>query len=351
MTGLLDLESYQGLMMSDFSTIEFKDDNLILLDQTKLPLEEKYIETDDYERIALAIERLEVRGAPAIGISAAYALAIGMNKSLSKSNTDFNKIFNRLAETRPTAVNLFWALERLKYVLSQNMNSGNIYSELLSEARKIHTEDMIMCNKIGKNGLSIFKKKSTVLTHCNTGKLATGGEGTALNVIKHAYKNNLVEHVYSDETRPLLQGSRLTAFELNKAGIPFSINTDSTAAFLMQEGKIDLVITGADRIALNGDSANKIGTYNLAVLCKHHGIPFYIAAPSSTIDINCKTGEEIKIEFRDKSELNSINGVKITSDDFDVYAPAFDVTPNELISGIITETALFAYPYDFTNHN
>lgn len=350
MTDLLDLGSYQGLMMSDFNTIEFKDDKLILLDQTKLPLEEKYIETDDYERIALAIERLEVRGAPAIGITAAYALAIGMNKSPSKSESDFNRIFNRLAATRPTAVNLFWALERLKNVFSQNINSDIIYNVLLNEAIKIHDGDIKMCHKMGENGLSIFKRKSTVLTHCNTGKLATGGEGTALNVIKYAYKNNLVNYVHADETRPLLQGSRLTAFELSKAGIPFSINTDSTAAFLMQKGEIDLVITGADRIALNGDSANKIGTYNLAVLCKYHNIPFYIAAPSSTIDFNCNTGVEIKIEFRDKSEVNSINELKITSEDYNVYAPAFDVTPNELITGIITENALFTHPYDFSNH-
>ena len=204
-----------------------------------------------------------------------------------------------------------------------------------------------MCTKIGENGFSIFQKKSNVLTHCNTGKLATGGDGTAFNVISYAFKKGMVNYVYADETRPLLQGSRLTAFELSKAGIPFSINSDSTAAFLMQKGKVDLVITGADRIALNGDSANKIGTYNLAVLCKYHNIPFYIAAPTSTIDLNCKIGDDINIEFRDKTELNSFRETRITSDEYDVYSPAFDVTPNELIAGIITEKKLHKAPYNF----
>ena len=187
------------------------------------------------------------------------------------------------------------------------------------------------------------------LTHCNTGKLATGGNGTAFSVIHHAFKNGMIGHVYADETRPLLQGSRLTAFELNKSEIPFSINTDSTAAFLMQKGKIDLVITGADRIAINGDSANKIGTYNLAVLCKYHKVPFYIAAPTSTIDFECKTGGDIEIEFRNKNEVNSFNNIKITSEEYDVYSPAFDVTPNSLITGIITEQSLHFPPFDFTS--
>ncbi len=329
--------------MSDFKSIEFKDNKLILIDQTKLPLEEIYIITDDYERIAVAIERLEVRGAPAIGITAAYALALGVRFS----KDDFKMIYGRLAQTRPTAVNLFWALERLKRIYEKAKNLDDVYELLLEEAIEIHKEDMIMCDKIGKNGLQIFNKKSVLLTHCNTGKLATGGEGTAFNVINHAFKNDMVEFVYADETRPLLQGSRLTAFELAKAGIPFAVNTDSTAAFLMQKGKIDLVVVGSDRIALNGDAANKIGTYNVAVLCKHHGIPFYIAAPTSTIDRNYKTGNEIEIEFRSKSELNSFRNSKITSEEYDAFSPAFDVTPNELITGIITEIALHKPPYNF----
>lgn len=329
--------------MSDFNSIEFKNDKLIIIDQTKLPLKEEYIETDDFERIAVAIERLEVRGAPAIGIAAAYAIALGI-----KNGFQFDAILNRLARTRPTAVNLFWVLKRMKNVYNSTLPNNNPYLKLISEAKAIHNEDIEMCNKIGENGFDIFQKKSNVLTHCNTGKLATGGNGTAFNVINYAFKKGFVNYVYADETRPLLQGSRLTAFELNKAGIPFSINSDSTAAFLMQKGKIDLVITGADRIAKNGDSANKIGTYNLAVLCKYHKIPFYIAAPTSTIDLNCKTGDEIKIEFRDRSELNSFHNTKITSDEFAVFSPAFDITPNELITGIITEKKLHKIPFNFS---
>ena len=333
--------------MSSFNSIEFKDDKLFLINQTLLPLKEEYIMTDDYERISVAIERLEVRGAPAIGIAAAYAFTLAFKNISSPEQNYFEKVYNRLASTRPTAVNLFWALERMKNVFDTNRTKNNLYQILLSEAKEIHNEDIEMCNKMGENGLEIFTKKSVVLTHCNTGQLATGGSGTAFSVILNAYKNKLVEYVYADETRPLLQGSRLTAFELDKAGIPFSINSDSTAAFLMQKKKIDLVITGADRIAVNGDAANKIGTYNLAVLCKHHSIPFYIAAPTSTIDKKCKTGNDITIEFRDKKELNSFKNVQITSERYNVFAPAFDVTPNEVITGIITEKGLHKFPYNF----
>jgi methylthioribose-1-phosphate isomerase len=335
-------------MMSDFNSIEFRDDKLILIDQTKLPLKEEYINSSDYDRIAVSIERLEVRGAPAIGIAAAYALALGIREKTNNIEKEFEKVFNRLARTRPTAVNLFWALERLKSKFYQRQESDDIYSLLLNEAKAIHAKDIKMCDSIAENGLPIFKGKSVVLTHCNTGKLATGGGGTAFNVIRNAHQKGLVEHVYADETRPLLQGSRLTAFELSKAGIPFSMNTDSTAAFLMQKGMIDLVITGSDRIAANGDAANKIGTYNLAVLCKYHSVPFYIAAPTTTIDKNCKTGEDIKIEFRSKNELNSFRDTKITSDEYNVYSPAFDVTPNNLITGIITELDMHTPSYDFS---
>ncbi len=334
--------------MSNFMSIYFENDKLILINQTLLPLKEEYIATDDYERISVSIERLEVRGAPAIGIAAAYAFALAF-KDISKPDDEyFQKVFNRLASTRPTAVNLFWALERMKKIFIANKREENLYKILLNEAVEIHNEDIEMCNKMGENGLEIFTKKTTLLTHCNTGALATGGSGTAFSVILSGYKNGFVKYVYADETRPLLQGSRLTAFELDKAGIPFSINSDSTAAFLMQKNKIDLVIVGSDRIAVNGDAANKIGTYNLAVLCKHHNIPFYIVAPTSTIDKQCETGEDITIEFRDKKELNSIGNIQITSDNYNVFAPAFDVTPNELITGIITEKALHKPPYNFS---
>ncbi len=334
--------------MSNFKSIYFENDKLVLINQTLLPIKEEYIFTDDYERISVSIERLEVRGAPAIGIAAAYAFALAFKNISNPDDEYFKKVFNRLASTRPTAVNLFWALERMKKIFIANKQKESLYKILLNEAIRIHNEDIEMCNKMGENGLEIFTGKTTVLTHCNTGALATGGSGTAFSVILNGYKNGLVKYVYADETRPLLQGSRLTAFELDKAGIPFSINSDSTAAFLMQKNKIDLVVVGSDRIAVNGDAANKIGTYNLAVLCKHHNIPFYIAAPTSTIDKNCKTGDDITIEFRDKKELNSFKGVQITSEKYNVFAPAFDVTPNELITGIITEKALHKPPYNFS---
>ena len=333
--------------MSGFKSIEFKDDKLILLDQTKLPLTEEYISTDDYERIAVSIERLEVRGAPAIGVSAAYAIALAMKGVVENKNDIFETAYKRLAATRPTAVNLFWALDEMKKTFEENASANNLYDILLDKAKAIHQDDIDKCNAIAENGLPIFKKKSVVLTHCNTGQLATGGGGTAFFVIQNAFNKGMVEFVRADETRPLLQGSRLTAFELSKAGIPFSINTDSTAAFLMKQNRIDLVITGADRIAANGDSANKIGTYSLAVLCKHHNIPFYIAAPTTTIDKNCLTGDDIKIELRDKKEVTEFRNTQITSNDYDVYSPAFDVTPNELIAGIITEEALHTSPYKF----
>jgi len=332
---------------NEFNAIEFRDDNLILIDQTKLPLCEEYIHTDDYERIAVAIERLEVRGAPAIGISAAYALALAFKKYKGKIDERFVKVHIRLAATRPTAVNLFWALNKMKECFINIHDKENLYTKLLQTAKEIHEDDISKCEAIAKNGLEIFSKESVVLTHCNTGQLATGGGGTALNIIKKAYQKGLVKFVYADETRPLLQGSRLTAFELEKNGIPFSINTDSTAAFLMQKGMVDLVITGADRVAANGDSANKIGTYNLAVLAKHHKIPFYIAAPTSTVDHECPDGDSIKIEFRDGNELTFIRDTPITKSKYTSFSPAFDVTPAELIAGIITEEKLCKSPFKF----
>jgi methylthioribose-1-phosphate isomerase len=333
---------------SDYFSAKFENDEFIFLDQTKLPLEEVYVRTDDYERIALAIERLEVRGAPLIGIAAAYALALSLKKSNRGNNdVDFNNAYNRLARTRPTAVNLFSALDAIKSVYEAEKKSENIYEVLLTKAVRIHNEDIEHCRKIGENGLRIFRKKSNVLTHCNTGKLATGGAGTAFNVIKTGYQKGLVNYVYADETRPLFQGLRLTAFELEHSGIPFSVLSDSMAASLMKDHKIDLVITGADRIALNGDAANKVGTYGLAVLCNFHDIPFYIAAPSTSIDRSILTGEGIKIEFRNKNEILSLSGHKIAPDHYDVYSPAFDVTPSHLIKGIITEEDIFFFPYNF----
>lgn len=338
------------MTMDNFKTLEFTGGKLKFINQVKLPLAEEYIISDDYNRIAEAIERLEIRGAPAIGVAAAYALALSIKGITTGFEHDFESAYNRLYKTRPTAVNLFWALNEIKKLfLNKISDKKNLYNILIERASEIHREDEIKCDLIGKNGLGIFTKKSVVLTHCNAGALATAGDGTALNVIKHGFRNDLVKFVYADETRPLNQGSRLTAFELHKAGIPFAINTDSTAAYLMQAGKIDLVVTGADRIAVNGDSANKIGTYSLAALCKIHNIPFFIAAPTTTIDPDCKDGSHIKIELRDKKELTRFGNVQITRDEYDVYSPAFDVTPNGFITGIITEKGLYKPPFDFKN--
>ena len=329
--------------------IEFTENNLRFINQTKLPFDEEIIISNQCERIAEAIERLEIRGAPAIGVAAAYALALSLKDISTEDHFKvFDNAFQRLASTRPTAVNLFFCLGEMKKVFNEFHNDEKLYSQLVKKAKEIHNDDINLCDMIAENGLRIFKKKSRVLTHCNTGFLATGGNGTALNIIRKAFENNLVEHVYADETRPLLQGSRLTAWELDNLGIPFSINTDSAAAVLMQKGKIDLVITGADRIAANGDSANKIGTYNLAVLCRFHNIPFYIAAPGTTIDKNCPNGDKIKIELRSGKELTEFSGKQITKN-YPAYSPAFDVTPNELITAIITEKGVHKPPFNFIN--
>lgn len=331
---------------NSYFPLKFENDNLIFIDQTKLPLQENYISTDDYNRIAEAIERLEIRGAPLIGIAAAYACALAFKNKNDKDDNYFNKVYNRLASTRPTAVNLFYALNEIEKTYSQ-IDHNDIYNSLLNAAHRIFSNEEKFSEKISKNGLNIFLKKSNVLTHCNTGALAAAGFGTAFAIIKNAFEHHLVNHVFVDETRPLLQGLRLTAFELEKNGIPFTVQTDSSAAVLMQEGKIDLVITGADRIALNGDSANKIGTYNLAVLCNYHNIPFYIAAPSTTIDRMIATGAEIAIEYRSSKELLFIGDKQIGMESYQCFCPAFDVTPAHLIKGIITEEGVFPFPYNF----
>ncbi|GBD86778.1 methylthioribose-1-phosphate isomerase [bacterium BMS3Abin03] len=335
------------MTQNNYFSVKFENDKLIFIDQTLLPLEEKYIETGNYERIAEAIERLEIRGAPLIGVAAAYGLALAVKDEKDDVKKKFDDAYNRLSQTRPTAVNLFHVLEILKNEFTALNDYKNAYDILLQKAKEFHSKDEEYCMKIGKNGLSIFRKKSIVLTHCNTGKLATGGDGTAFNIIKIGFENGLVSFVYADETRPLLQGSRLTAFELDKCGIPFALQTDSSAAVLMKQNKVDLVITGADRIALNGDSANKIGTYNLAILSYFHNIPFYIAAPSTTIDRTIVSGDEIKIEYRDKTEILNINGNQIAPSNYETFTPAFDVTPAHLIKGIITEEGVYQFPYNF----
>jgi len=341
------MTSYRKTTMHNYYSIKLIEDRLSFLDQTKLPLKEVYVETDDYERIATAIERLELRGAPLIGISAAFAIALSFKNIKSNQSEHFEMVYDRLAKTRPTAVNLFYALDRMKKVFDNISDFSNTYQILLDEAKAIYDFEVHCSNRMAEIGANIFTIKSNVLTHCNTGALATAGFGTAFAVIKKAFDEGDVNHVYADETRPLLQGLRLTTYELEKNGIPFTVQTDSMAAVLMQQGKVDLVITGADRIALNGDCANKVGTYNLAVLCNYHNIPFYIAAPSTTIDRKIATGAKIKIEYRSASEILTINGNQIADPNINAFSPAFDVTPSHLIKGIITEEDLYFFPYNF----
>jgi len=333
---------------TDYFSLKFEDDKLIFLDQTKLPFKEEYVETDDYRRIAEAIERLEIRGAPAIGIAAAYGMALAVkNTGTTKLKETFEAVYKRLERTRPTAVNLFMALEEMQKVFDSLNPAEDAYRTLLNKAVELHNDDINKCSKIGKYGLNIFLKKSSIITHCNTGKLATGGDGTAFNVIKTGFENGLVNYVYADETRPLLQGLRLTAFELGKYGIPYSVLSDSSAAALLRSGKVDLAVVGADRVALNGDTANKIGTYSLAVNCYYHEIPFYVAAPTTTIDRKIACGDDINIEFRNKNEITRPNGIELSPGIEDAYTPAFDVTPAHLIKGIITEEGIFSFPYNF----
>jgi len=333
-------------MRSDsYFSIKFQDGRLVFLDQTKLPSCEEYIHTDNPERVAEAIKRLEIRGAPLIGIAAAYALALSVKGGFSEQV--FNSAFQLLSSTRPTAVNLFNCLQRMKQFCFDLPGEERNFDNLLSEAKRIHSEDEAMCEQIAENGLEIFNEGSTVLTHCNTGRLATGGIGTAFGVIQRGFENGLIKHVYADETRPLFQGLRLTSYELSKNGIPFSIIPDLAAGVLIRDGKIDLVITGADRIASNGDSANKLGTFTLSVLCKEYKVPFYIAAPSTTIDPAALGFSDIPIEERSPMELVQYLSSGFTSLNFNCFNPSFDITPAENITGIITEKGIFKFPFSF----
>jgi methylthioribose-1-phosphate isomerase len=323
---------------------------LRFIDQTKLPLEEIYIETDDYEIVGDAISKLSIRGAPALGVAAAYAVALAAIKC--KNNPMFcdsvSYAIDFLKNTRPTAVNLYWSLDRMKNILDSNIQQGVVWTiaRIEKEAITIHDEDIQMCEAIGRNGAGLIPEGAVILTHCNTGSLATGGNGTAQNIIVAAHKQGKKVKVYADETRPLLQGARLTTWELMKLGIDVTLITDSMAAFLMQQKKIDLVITGADRITSSGFVANKIGTYNLAVAAKYHRIPFYVAAPTSTIDLKLKDGNEILIEERKPEEITEGFGKRIAPIGVKVFSPAFDITPPELISSIITDMGKIYPPYE-----
>lgn len=330
----------------DYFSLKFEDDGLVYIDQTRLPASEHFIHTEDYKRVAESIKRLEIRGAPLIGVAAAYALALSQKKGYSEEH--FYKVADTLASTRPTAVNLFNALDRMKKLHDDLPPDERSYKVFLNEAIAIHREDEEMCEAIAANWIKIFKANSVVLTHCNTGKLATGGIGTAFGVIRRGFEAGKVSFVYADETRPLFQGLRLTSYELGKTGIPFKVITESTAGVLIRDGKIDVVITGADRIASNGDSANKLGTFTLSVLCKVYGVPFYIAAPSTTIDRTAKGFSDIPIEERSPLELTQYLSDELAALPFDSFNPSFDVTPAENITGIITGQGVFSYPYNFS---
>ena len=329
-----------------FKTLEWADDHLRILDQTRLPEETIYLKCDTLSEVASAIKDLKVRGAPAIGIAAAFGVVVGLRnkefQSWKELEDELGKVISVLAGTRPTAVNLFWALERMRRVAKDNKveNYEKISQLLLQEAITIHEEDKLMCEKIGEFGASLLTDGDTVLTHCNAGALATGGIGTALGIIYTASWEGKRISVFSDETRPVLQGSRLTVWELQQQGIVVTLICDNTAASVMRNGKIDSVIVGADRVTANGDVANKIGTYSVAVLAHHHGIPFYVAAPTSSFDPDISDGGKIKIEERSPEEVTDSFGRKTAPPGADVYCPAFDVTPAELVTAYITEKGI-----------
>ncbi|MDZ4722846.1 MAG: S-methyl-5-thioribose-1-phosphate isomerase [candidate division Zixibacteria bacterium] len=322
--------------------LELIKDQLRIIDQTQLPDRLVYRDLYDYKQVIYAIKRLEIRGAPAIGIAAAYGIAMAVRQSGRSGLAQIRQFSEEFKSSRPTAVNLFWAVDRIVAAVAQSAQSSHeeIVKLLWSEAIAIHDEDKEMCERIGKYGMDLVRDGDTVLTHCNTGALATGGIGTALGIIyccRDAGKNI---RVFADETRPVLQGSRLTAWELKQEGIDVTLICDNTAGMLMRQGRVSMVIVGADRIARNGDTANKIGTYSLAVLAKAHNIPFYIAAPSSTFDPGIPTGDFIVIEERSPEEITEGFGRRTAPKDIPVYAPAFDVTPNELISAFITDEGI-----------
>jgi len=335
--------------MSSFKTIEWKDNKVIMIDQTRLPTEEIYLEFTSFEEVADAIKTMVIRGAPAIGVAAAMGIAIGALNTKTDDRQRFveevKKVTEVILATRPTAVNLFWAGRRMLGVLEANEGSiEDMKAKLVEEANIILKEDIETCRSIGRVGAELIPDNSTVLTHCNAGALATAGYGTALGVIRGAIEAGKNIKVIATETRPFLQGARLTAWELDKDGIPVSLITDNMVGHIMRKGMIDAVIVGADRIARNGDVANKIGTYSISLLAKSHGIPFYVAAPVSTIDYDCPSGDSIPIEERSIEEVTHISGKRIAPD-VNVYNPAFDITPNENVSSIITEKGAVKNPY------
>jgi methylthioribose-1-phosphate isomerase len=335
-------------------TVEWTDQGISMLDQRLLPTEEKYLMLRSYEEVADAIKQMVVRGAPAIGVSAAMGLALGAQQSVGTSvadlEYDFDYMCDVMSRTRPTAVNLFWAIERMRQEFrrakAQGASVDELKGKLVQEAQAIFKEDIEANRALGRFGGELIPDNSTVLTHCNAGALATAGDyGTALGVIRGARDAGKRIAVIADETRPFLQGSRLTAWELAKDDIPVTVITDNMAGHIMKQGKVDAVVVGADRIAANGDAANKIGTYMVAVLAKQHDIPFYVAAPISTLDLTLATGEEIPIEERDAREVTHVREQRLAPEGVPVHNPAFDVTPNEFITAIITDKGVARQPY------
>jgi methylthioribose-1-phosphate isomerase len=335
-------------------TVEWTKDGVCMLDQRLLPSEEKYLMLRSYDEVAEAIQKMVVRGAPAIGVSAAMGIALGANQSVGTSvadlEDDLNYICDVMARTRPTAVNLFWAIERMRSAFERAKSLRDVEAvkkALVSEALAIFEEDITANRAIGQHGAALIPDGATVLTHCNAGALATAGDyGTALGVIRGARDAGKRVAVIADETRPFLQGLRLTAWELAKDDIPVTVITDSMAGHVMKSGKVDAVVVGADRIAANGDTANKIGTYMVAVLAKEHGIPFYVAAPLTTLDLSLSSGELIPIEERDPVEVTHIRDHQLGPDGINVHNPAFDVTPNHFITAIVTDKGVARPPYE-----
>src|ERR1700690_1965842 len=333
-------------------TLEWTDRGVVFIDQTKLPTEEVYVTCTTHQQVADVIRNMVVRGAPAIGVAAAMGIALGVKNSKAQNAADLKKDLDQICEiigqTRPPAVNLFWAIRRMKekFETLRPLPIAQIQQTLIEESQRMHAEDIAANQAMGRHGATLMPSTGGVLTHCNAGALATAGYGTALGVIRAAVEAGKKIHVYADETRPFLQGSRLTAWELMKDGIPTTVISDNMAGVMMQQGKIGAIVVGADRIAANGDVANKIGTYSVAVLAKEHGIPFYVAAPISTVDLETPDGSKIPIEQRNAREVTHIGGKQMVPDGVEVENPAFDVTPAKYIAAIITEKGIARAPYE-----
>src|SRR5216117_1552779 len=337
-------------------TIAREDDVVVMIDQRKLPAQEVYVRCKTAAEVARAIKTMVIRGAPAIGVAAAMGIAVGMRRSKAtgtqKFAAEFQNVCEMMAATRPTAVNLFWAIDRMKRTFAAAARAGEsvdqIKDRLDVEAQAIHDEDVASCRAMGAFGAEVVPADAQILTHCNACALATAGYGTALGVIRGAVEQGKRVAVFADETRPFLQGARLTAWELVRDGIQTTVITDNMTGALMRQGKVNMVVVGADRIAANGDTANKIGTYSVAVLAREHQIPFYVAAPLSTIDLNTPDGDHIPIEERHAREVTHVGSSQLTPEGASVWNPAFDVTPYQFISGIITERGIFRAPYSET---